>query len=250
MSSVVVQDRQPSSISESPSTSSYNIESQELIGLGPLRSASKLFIKQRIRASDICALLTGCEVEKKFNIHGASGEILYSAKEQSNCFCRICCQTIRPLNINIRDPTGKDVITFIRPMNCAGMCCGIFYPHCTQALTVSINGESAGIVRERATWCYPVFHIFDSLGSAILKVRGPMFHFGTCGENVPFDVISIDNGNQVATITKLWGGCCRDAVLDADNFVIEFILNTSVEEKALVLATAFLIDLMYFENSG
>ena len=53
-----------------------------------------------------------------------------------------------------------------------------------------------------------------------------------------------------ATITKLWGGCCRDAVLDADNFVIEFILNTSVEEKALVLATAFLIDLMYFENSG
>ena len=44
-----------------------------------------------------------------------------------------------------RDPTGKDVITFIRPMNCAGMCCGIFYPHCTQALTVSINGESAGM---------------------------------------------------------------------------------------------------------
>ena len=62
MSSVIVQDRQPSSISESPSTSSCNIESQELIGLGPLRSASKLFIKQRIRASDICALLTGCEV--------------------------------------------------------------------------------------------------------------------------------------------------------------------------------------------
>ena len=44
-----------------------------------------------------------------------------------------------------RDPTGKDIISFIRPMNCAGMCCGIFYPHCTQALTVSINGESAGM---------------------------------------------------------------------------------------------------------
>ena len=70
--------------------------------------------------------------------------MLYSAKEQSNCFCRVCCQTIRPLNINIRDQTGKDVISFIRPMNCAGMCCGIFYPHCTQALTVSINGETAG----------------------------------------------------------------------------------------------------------
>ena len=84
------------------------------------------------------------QVEKKFGIHGPSGEVLYSAKEQSNCVCRVCCQTVRPLNINIRDQTGKDVISFIRPMNCAGMCCGIFYPHCTQALTVSINGETAG----------------------------------------------------------------------------------------------------------
>ena len=68
MSSVIVQDRQPSIISESPSsTSSNNVESQELIGLGPLRSASKLFIKQRIRASDICALLTGCEVSNLEN---------------------------------------------------------------------------------------------------------------------------------------------------------------------------------------
>ena len=63
----------------------------------------------------------------------------------------------------------------------------------------------AGVVRERATWCYPVFHIFDSLGTAILKIRGPMFHFGTCGENVPFDVISLENDSQIATITKLWG---------------------------------------------
>ena len=107
-----------------------------------------------------------------------------------------------------------------------------------------------GVVRERATWCYPVFHIFDSLGSAILKVRGPLFHFGLCGENVPFEVTSIENGGHVATITKLWNGCCRETILDADNFVIDFYLNMSVEEKALVLATAFLIDLMYFENSG
>ena len=53
---------------------------------------------------------------------------------------------------------------------------------------------------------------------------------------------------SMATITKLWGGCCRETVLDADNFVIEFYLNMSVEEKALILASAFLIDLMYFSN--
>ena len=75
-----------------------------------------------------------------------------------------------------------------------------------------------------------------------------MFHFGLCGESVPFEVTSVENGSHVATITKLWGGCCRETVLDADNFVIEFYLNMSVEEKAMTLAAAFLVDLMYFSN--
>ena len=57
------------------------------------------------------------------------------------------------------------------------------------------------MVRERATWFYPVFHIFDSLGSAVLKVKGPMFHFGLCGESVPFEVTSVENGSQVVIKT-------------------------------------------------
>ena len=67
MSSVIVQDQPQSSIQENNTSESTSVqESQpELIGLGPLRSANKLFIKQRIRASDICALLTGCEVMQK-----------------------------------------------------------------------------------------------------------------------------------------------------------------------------------------
>ena len=69
MSSVIVQDQPQSSIQENNTSESTSVqESQpELIGLGPLRSANKLFIKQRIRASDICALLTGCEVMQKMH---------------------------------------------------------------------------------------------------------------------------------------------------------------------------------------
>ena len=84
------------------------------------------------------------KVEKKFNIHGSEGEVLYSAKEKSHCCCRFCCGNIRTLDISVRDPTGKDVINFSRPLNCAGLCCGICYPYCTQALKVSVNGETAG----------------------------------------------------------------------------------------------------------
>ena len=37
-----------------------------------------------------------------------------------------------------------------------------------QALTVSVNGETVGTVRERATWLYPVYHVFDSVGNQVL----------------------------------------------------------------------------------
>ena len=110
------------------------------------------------------------------------------------------------------------------------------------------------MVRERATWCYPVYHIFDSLGSPLLKVRGPLCHYGCCGNDVKFHVLIAKDRpdetteRQVATITKKWGGLCTETLLEADSFLIEYHdQNLTVEEKALVLSSAFLIDLNYFE---
>ena len=57
LSSVIVHDQEPI---ENSSQSDDNYP--RLTGLGPLRTANKLFIKQRIRAGDILSLLTGCEV--------------------------------------------------------------------------------------------------------------------------------------------------------------------------------------------
>lgn len=59
LSSVIVQNQQPNHAQDSNEADG---EEPRLIGLGPLRSANKLFIKQRIRASDVLSLLTGCEV--------------------------------------------------------------------------------------------------------------------------------------------------------------------------------------------
>ena len=99
------------------------------------------------------------QVEKKFNIHGESGEVLYTAKESSNCLGRFCCGSIRTLDINVFDQTGRNVSQLTRPLNCAGWCCNICYPVCTQAISVSINGESVGkieIIFKTNQW-YPKF---------------------------------------------------------------------------------------------
>jgi len=238
-----------------------------LTGTGPLKNAQTLLVKQRIRACEILSLCLMCEVEKKYNIYGADEEILYTARERSNCLGRYCLGSIRGLSLEVCDQTGRRVMALSRPFNCAGLCCGIAYPHCTQSLKVIVNEETAGVIRERATWCYPVYHVSDSLGSPLLKIRGPLCHYGCCGTDVQFQVMiakdrppegnggvptnitSFEGGERcVATVTKKWGGLCTEALLEADSFVIHYTdPDLSVEEKSLILSSAFLIDFNYFE---
>ena len=49
-----------------------------------------------------------------------------------------------------------------------------------------------------------------------------------------------------------WLGFCTEAVTDIDNFVVEYsdMADVSVQDKAMILAATFLIDLMYYEESG
>ena len=84
------------------------------------------------------------QVEKRYNVYGKDGERIYSAKERSQCICRFCCGPARELEFEICDNTGKSTIRMTRPFKCSGICCGICYPYCTQELTVSVNGETAG----------------------------------------------------------------------------------------------------------
>merc|ERR1719350_861587 len=131
-----------------------------LTGLGPLKSHNRLLIKQKLQT---CEILTGCEQENRFNVTGAQGEILYWAKENSSCCDRFWCGNVRAFDMTITDQTTNEVMRLFRPLTCQGCCCSALYPHCTQvatspssssitqALTVSVAGETVGTVRERAT---------------------------------------------------------------------------------------------------
>ena len=50
-----------------------------------------------------------------------------------------------------------------------------------QALTVSVNGETVGTVRERATWWNPVYHVFDSVGNQVIDIDHRLISFGLSG---------------------------------------------------------------------
>jgi len=152
----------------------------------------------------------------------------------------------------VQDQTGHEVANIRRPLNCAGWCCsGLCYPHCTQKAAVMVSGEYAGSVRERATWCYPVYHVFDGENEQKFKVRGPLCHLGCDCKDVTFSVLTAEEGVEVASVTKKWLGACAEAATDADRFDVEFALpEMSAADKMLVLAAVFLIDLMYFEGDS
>jgi len=216
-----------------------------LTGLGPLKSSSQLVIKQKVQT---CEILTGCEQENRFTITGDQNEILYWAKEHSGFCNRFWCGNIRSFDMTVSDQTNKEVMRLYRPLTCQGCCCSALYPHCTQALTVAVNGETVGTIRERATWLNPVYHIFDSVGNQLLKIRGPACHINLCGD-VEFQVLDVEGG-EVGRIAKKWMGCFREALTDADNFVIDFNDGLSMDTKVLIVAATFLIDMMYFEMNN
>ena len=57
-------------------------------------------------------------------------------------------------------------------------------------------------------------------------------------------------GGEVGRIAKKWMGCFREALTDADNFVIDFNDGLSMDTKVLIVAATFLIDMMYFEMNN
>ena len=100
-----------------------------------------------------------------------------------------------------------------------------------------------GTIRQRLTWVYPIYHICDSLGAPLLKIRGPSSLEGLCLEDITFIVTTAKftglSPNQcVATITKKWSGwgCI---VIDFERDSSSVIL--SMEEKAFIFSAAFLL---------
>jgi hypothetical protein len=56
----------------------------------------------------------------------------------------------------------------------------------------------------------------------------------------------LKDGEEVGSIIKKWRGILREALTDADQFIIDY--KGSTEHKLLAIATALTIDLRFFEQ--
>lgn len=197
-----------------------------------------LYVKQNVEQLEA---ISGFETKNNYTIKDAQGRDLCTAREEIDSCARNCWGRNRPLELQVKDMNGREIMLIMRPLDCTS--CG--FSCCLQSTEVEAPpGNLVGFIEQEFSVLTPTFLLKNKLGETALRIKSPLL---TCGD-VEFQVLSGDGATQVGTISKKWSGLAKEALTDAENFSIEFPMDLDVKMKATTLGACFLIDFMFFER--
>jgi hypothetical protein len=235
---------------------------QDMAGSGQdmFKGAKKLFIQQEFAAVEMCSI----EAKNRYRLSEATGEnkegtpFLYIS-EESNCLERICCSVNRTLTLRVHDGPSADatpILFFHKPFHLQSCCCcrpefQVYGPGFVPA-TVS-GGDRLGTVKDPCRICWMDQQIYGPNGEPQdlrFTTDGSPWQCGLwccpCCVGVEFKVKK--DGNEVAKVEKLpmdlMELCCN-----TNRFMVDFGSISDDVEKKLLLASAMLLDLEYFEQN-
>ncbi|XP_076825177.1 phospholipid scramblase 1-like isoform X2 [Clavelina lepadiformis] len=211
-------------------------------GLEYLSQIDQLLIHQKV---ELLEAFTGFETNNKYEVKNTLGQKVYFAVEDNDCCTRQCCGPCRSFDMKVMDNTQQEVIHLERPLRCASC----WTPCCLQEMTVtSPPGTVIGYIEQAWDIFLPKFNILNEHKDCVLKIEGPCFTCNGCGD-VEFKVMTKDE-QVVGKISKQWSGLAKEIFTDADNFGVQFPMDLDVKVKATLLGCVFLIDFMFFEETG
>ena len=79
-------------------------------------------------------VILGTETSNKYEIKNSLGQRIYFAVEESICFNRTFCSTLRSCTLKITDNSGQEVMTVNRPLRCNSCWCPCYLQevsHCS-----------------------------------------------------------------------------------------------------------------------
>jgi uncharacterized protein YxjI len=104
-------------------------------------------------------------------------------------------------------------------------------------------GRPIGAVQQRFAIFSKKFDVEAPDGHVLFEMRSPLWKIWT----FPF----LRNGQEVACLRKKWSGLFAEALMDKDNFEIEFAdPGLRNDERLLMLAASIFVDLQYFEKKA
>jgi uncharacterized protein YxjI len=198
-----------------------------------LKSVSRLFVKQSFEIAEIFSF----ETRNKYRILSETGHDIAFAAEQQKGFLGILLRQFlghwRKFDIHFFTPDRREFMIAEHPFRW-------FF----QRLELrEVTGRPIGMIERRFSIFTKSFEVRDSQQRVVLEVSSPIWRLWT----FPFR----RHGRDVARIAKKWSGIGYEVFTDKDNFLVEYLDPAlSTDERALVLAAAIYIDLMFFENKG
>ena len=179
----------------------------------------------------------GFETRNRYVILGQGESVVGYAAEQSTgliaFFMRQLLGHWRPFEIHLYDANRQKVGVAYHP-----------FRFLFQRFEVrDASGRLLGALQQRFAFFSKRFDVEDGNGSLRMTMTSGLFRIWT----FPFE----RNGQKVAEVRKRWGGILREAFTDKDKFELElFDASLSDADRALLIAAAMFIDVVFFEKKA
>lgn len=201
--------------------------------LSTLADQHRMYVQQVFEMAE----LFGLETRNKYRIRDENGrDLLYAAEQQKGILGFLFRQAFghwRSFEVHFFDAARQPVMRGIHPFR--------FFFQCLELR--SRDGRLIGNIERQFSILTKSFHVHDAQGRVVLEVTSPWWRVWT----FPF----MRGGHEQARVAKKWSGFGSELFTDRDNFLVEYLDSGLTEdERALVLAAAIYIDLMYFEVKG
>jgi uncharacterized protein YxjI len=194
-----------------------------------LAQDGRFIVKQRVEGLEA---LTGIETRNRYEVLTPGGQAVMWAYEESGGLSRLFLKRHRPLTLHITDLNGQDILVASR---------GFFWLFAHMRVQDG-DERPVGAIRRKFGLLKRRLVIEDAGGDIVAEVSGSVFRRYT------FTIKRLDQ--EVGRVTKQWSGLGREMFTDADTFLVELPIKHGDDDfQSLVLATAFAVDLDFFENS-
>lgn len=208
--------------------------------------ASSLYIKQEFEMVELC----GIEAKQRYRVSvpngTAEGHVFLYITEESDCTERICCGPNRSLKLKVHqgdNKAGPVALELHKPLSCQGCCC--LRPN----FDVVEHGQKLGHIDDPCTLCMMDQKISDASGKMLFQTEGMRCQLGflcPCCVGIYFNAKK--DGQSVARIEKMPLDC-EDCSFGTNRFLVNFDQTNDPIERKMLLASAMLIDLAYFEKT-
>jgi len=190
----------------------------------------------------------GCEAKNKY----VSGDGNFYIDERSDCPQRCCASVNRELTLFGHAGPSEEapvVLRMFKPYHLQGCCC-CCRPELHIDMPMGDDMVPVGRIEDPCRCCAANQMVFDSNNELRYEVTGSICQCGAfcaCCADFHFDV-NDKNGQTVGAITKKTLSC-KECCFKTNRFEIAFPNQCTLEEKRLLVGSAMLLDLQYFETN-